>query len=119
MALIDSFLSDAATHLPATINKTSLQETWKLTHPNGTPSNIDEYLADLISHTYYYAFYHHSPVRPTPRPTTAKPPTQPPWYGGAGPKAQPPRPHSTRPPQRTRQKSTETGCYRPFLPLGQ
>ncbi len=55
--LIDSFLSDAATHLPPTIKKTSIRAAWKATHPDGTPSNIDEYLARLISHTYYYAFY--------------------------------------------------------------
>ncbi len=59
-ALIDSFLSDAATHLPATVKKTSIRAAWKATHPDGTPSNIDEYLAGLISHTYYYAllFYY-------------------------------------------------------------
>ncbi|AEO67441.1 uncharacterized protein THITE_2049603 [Thermothielavioides terrestris NRRL 8126] len=60
MALIDSFLSDAASHLPATVRKISIRETWKSSHPVGTPDDVDEYLRDVVTRTYYYAFYHSS-----------------------------------------------------------
>jgi len=60
MALIDGFLSDAAAHLPATIKRISIREMWKSSHPEGTPDNVDAYLADLVARTFYYAFYHSS-----------------------------------------------------------
>jgi len=60
IAVIDSFLGDAATHLPTTIKKTSIREMWKSSHPDGTPNEIDEYLADLVARTFYYGFYHSS-----------------------------------------------------------
>ncbi len=38
----------------------SIRETWKSTHPEGTPDDVDEYLSDLVARTFYYAFYHSS-----------------------------------------------------------
>lgn len=60
MILINSFLSDAAAHLPATIRKMSIRETWRSSHPEGTIDDVDEYLRDVVARTYYYAFYHSS-----------------------------------------------------------
>lgn len=58
MALIDSFLIDAAAHLSATIRKISIREAWRSSHPDGTIDDVDEYLKDVVAQTYYYAFYH-------------------------------------------------------------
>ena len=60
MVLIDSFLADAATHLPATIRKMSIRERWRSSHPEGTPDDVDEYLRDVVARTHYYSFYHTS-----------------------------------------------------------
>ncbi|KAK3901760.1 amidase signature domain-containing protein [Staphylotrichum tortipilum] len=57
-ALINSFVQDAAAHLPATIRRMSIRETWKSTHPEGTPDNVDAYLHDLVARTFYDAFNH-------------------------------------------------------------
>ncbi|KAI0445859.1 amidase signature domain-containing protein [Xylaria telfairii] len=58
MALINGFIEDMLTHLPATLTKISIRDTWKNTRPTGLPERVDEYLRDVITHTYYYAFYH-------------------------------------------------------------
>ncbi|KAK3303694.1 amidase signature domain-containing protein [Chaetomium strumarium] len=58
MALIHGFLIDAVARLPATIRKSSIRESWRCSHPQGTSDDIDEYLRDVITRTYYYAFYH-------------------------------------------------------------
>jgi hypothetical protein len=60
MTLVLEFLIDAMARLPATTRKLSIRETWRSTHPEGTPDNIDEYLRDVITRTFYYAFYHSS-----------------------------------------------------------
>ncbi|KAI0483539.1 amidase signature domain-containing protein, partial [Xylaria cf. heliscus] len=58
MALIDGFIEDMRTHLPATLTKVSIRQAWEDTHPSGLPQNVEEYLKDVIAQTYYYAFYH-------------------------------------------------------------
>lgn len=60
MSLINDFLNDAAAHLPATIKEMSIRDTWKSSHPEGTPNSIDEYLREVTARTLYYAFYHSS-----------------------------------------------------------
>ncbi|KAK4237949.1 hypothetical protein C8A03DRAFT_44235 [Achaetomium macrosporum] len=60
MALIQGFLIDIVAHFPATIRKMSIRETWKLNHPEGTSDDVDEYLGDVIKHTYDHGFYHSS-----------------------------------------------------------
>ncbi|KAI1177466.1 amidase signature enzyme [Nemania sp. FL0916] len=58
MVLIKGFIEDMLTHLPATLTKISIRDAWKGTRPSGLLESIDEYLRDVITHTYYYAFYH-------------------------------------------------------------
>ncbi|KAI1456282.1 amidase signature enzyme [Annulohypoxylon moriforme] len=55
---IQSFIDDMLIHLSATERKISIRETWKEHHPAGLPENIDDYLKDVITQTYYYAFAH-------------------------------------------------------------
>ncbi|KAI1425329.1 amidase signature enzyme [Xylaria sp. FL1777] len=58
MALIDNFIEDMHAHLPATLTKVSIRHAWEDTRPSGLPQNVDEYLKDVITQTYFYAFYH-------------------------------------------------------------
>ncbi|KAI3336844.1 amidase signature domain-containing protein [Xylariaceae sp. AK1471] len=58
MALINGFVEDMLTHLPAIRTKISIRDAWKSTHPLGLSESVDEYLRDVIAHTYYYSFYH-------------------------------------------------------------
>lgn len=60
MALLDSFVDDMATHLNAVITKISIRKSWEEAPPNNASSDIEEFLKDVITHTYYYSFYHSS-----------------------------------------------------------
>ena len=60
MALLDAFLRDAEAHLSATVRRVSIRKMWESSHSKGTLGNVEEYLRDVIAHTYYYAFYHSS-----------------------------------------------------------
>jgi Asp-tRNA(Asn)/Glu-tRNA(Gln) amidotransferase A subunit family amidase len=60
MEIFDSFVDDMATHLNATITKVSIRKCWEEAPPNSASSNIEEFLKDVIIHTYYYSFYHSS-----------------------------------------------------------
>ncbi|KAI1327018.1 amidase signature enzyme [Xylariaceae sp. FL0255] len=58
MELIGDFIKDMLKHLSATLTRLSIRKTWSSTHPLGLPERVDEYLKDVITKTYYYAFYH-------------------------------------------------------------
>ncbi|XDG08253.1 hypothetical protein ABKA04_007868 [Annulohypoxylon sp. FPYF3050] len=58
MKLIDDFIEDMRIHLGAVVTKLSIREAWKECHPAEYPGNLDEYLRDVITQTYYYSFYH-------------------------------------------------------------
>lgn len=60
MALIDSFLDDMTNHLNASITKLSIRKLWESSPPKGASSDIEEYLHDVITHSYYYSYYHAS-----------------------------------------------------------
>ncbi|KAF4469742.1 Amidase signature domain [Fusarium albosuccineum] len=58
MEMIDAFIHDAQSFLPATVTEFSIQDSWKQSHPAGTSDNVEEYLHEVIRKTYYYQFYH-------------------------------------------------------------
>ncbi|KAI0435209.1 amidase signature enzyme [Xylaria sp. FL1042] len=58
MALINGFIEDMLAHLPATLTKISVRDAWENTHPTELPESVDEYLRDVTTQIYYYAFYH-------------------------------------------------------------
>lgn len=58
MQLIDKFVEDMRAALPAKVTKFSIREAWKLSRPPGTPEDVDNYLANTLEGTYYYAHYH-------------------------------------------------------------
>ncbi|KAF5600679.1 amidase signature domain-containing protein [Fusarium pseudoanthophilum] len=57
MKIIDSFIRDIETHLPATIIPLSIRSSWLQSHPPGTPTDVEEYLKDVIRATFYHQFY--------------------------------------------------------------
>lgn len=60
MALVDSFLDDMANHLNASITKLSIRKLCESSPPEGASSDIEQYLQDVITNTYYYSYYHAS-----------------------------------------------------------
>ena len=58
--LIEKFVDDVRCFLGATVTKLSIRESWKTSHPPDTPDNIDTFLNDVVTRTYYYQFYHSS-----------------------------------------------------------
>ena len=58
MLLIDQFIDDMSHHLSAKVTKFSIREEWKVSHPDGTPDDVDLYLENVITQTFYYEFYH-------------------------------------------------------------
>lgn len=60
MALVDSFMDDMTTYLEASITKLSIKKLWENSPPEGASSDIEEYLQDVITHAYYYSYYHAS-----------------------------------------------------------
>jgi hypothetical protein len=58
MRLIDEFVNDMKVHLSATVTKFSIRDAWKVNHPDGTPEDVDVYVKDVITRTFYYSFYH-------------------------------------------------------------
>lgn len=60
MTLVDSFLDDMTTYLQASVTKLSIRKLWENSPPEGASSNIEEYLQDVITHAYYYSYYHAS-----------------------------------------------------------
>ncbi|KAF5622384.1 amidase signature domain protein [Fusarium tjaetaba] len=58
MKIIDSFIRDVETHLPATVIPLSIRSSWQQSHPPGTPADVEEYLKDVIRATFYHQFYH-------------------------------------------------------------
>lgn len=60
MKLIESFIADMTTLLPATVLQFSIRDSWKQSHPPGTPDDVDKYLDDVVTRTFYHQFYHSS-----------------------------------------------------------
>lgn len=60
MALIDSLLDDITNYLKASITKISIRKLWESSPPGGASSDIEEYVQDVITHGYYYSYYHAS-----------------------------------------------------------
>ncbi|ROW03921.1 hypothetical protein VSDG_01000 [Cytospora chrysosperma] len=60
MSIIDSFVDDLATQLDVPITKLSIRKSWEDSPPDEASSDIEEYLKDVVVHTYYYSFYHAS-----------------------------------------------------------
>lgn len=58
MALINSCVDDMATSLGASIVEVSIRTLWESSPPIGAVPDIEEFLHDVIVHTYYYSFYH-------------------------------------------------------------
>ncbi|KAH6990979.1 amidase signature domain-containing protein [Ilyonectria sp. MPI-CAGE-AT-0026] len=58
MKLIESFIDDMKTLLPATVLQFSIRDSWKQSHPPGTPDDVDKYLDDVVTRTFYDQFYH-------------------------------------------------------------
>ncbi|KAF9767633.1 hypothetical protein IL306_015180 [Fusarium sp. DS 682] len=58
MRIINSFIKDIETHLPATIIQFSIRVSWQLSHPPNTPDYVETYLDDVIRRTFYHQFYH-------------------------------------------------------------
>ncbi|KAJ5735959.1 Amidase [Penicillium malachiteum] len=56
--MIDEFVADMVTLLPATVNRLSIREAWKESHPPGTSDDLDEYLVDTVAQMYHYTYYH-------------------------------------------------------------
>lgn len=60
MDIISSFVSDLSGHLNTPVTILSIQKAWWISAPDGASPDIEEYLRDVIVHTYYYSFYHSS-----------------------------------------------------------
>lgn len=58
MKVIDNFLGDIEKALSATILKISIRDMWKGKHPLGACEDLDEYLRDVVTRTFYYGYYH-------------------------------------------------------------
>ncbi|KAM7189319.1 amidase signature domain protein [Rhypophila sp. PSN 637] len=60
MELVDSFISDmeSSSSVQCIVKKLNIRQTWKATHPEGTPDDIEEYLDEMVTRTFYYGFYH-------------------------------------------------------------
>lgn len=58
--MINSFVDDMATHLKATVKRVSIRQSWEAVPPRGAPSDMEDFLKDVITHTYYYSFYRSS-----------------------------------------------------------
>ncbi|KAF4993205.1 hypothetical protein FDECE_13483 [Fusarium decemcellulare] len=58
MKLIYAFVEDAKSTLAATFVSFSIRDSWKRSHPTGTPEDVDKYLLDVIQNTYYRQFFH-------------------------------------------------------------
>lgn len=58
MKLIDNFVGDMETALAATVRRVSIKELWRTNHPSGTCEDLDEYLHEVVTRTFYYAYYH-------------------------------------------------------------
>lgn len=58
MKLIDSFVEDLATCFGSSVTKISLRDSWRECPPDGACPDIEEYLKDVIVHTYYYSYSH-------------------------------------------------------------
>ena len=58
MKIIDDFLNDMEKSLSAKIVKVSIKDMWKGKHPQGVCYDLDEYLHDVVTRTFYYGYYH-------------------------------------------------------------
>lgn len=58
MKIIDSFIQDLETHLPATIIPLSIRSSWHQSHPPEASDDVEQYLHDVIRRTFYRQFYH-------------------------------------------------------------
>ncbi|KAK3391373.1 amidase signature domain-containing protein [Sordaria brevicollis] len=58
LRFLDAFIEDLRLCLPATVSHFSIRDGWTQTHPPNTDPNLDSYLQDVITRTYYYSFYH-------------------------------------------------------------
>lgn len=58
MELIDGFVEDLAACFGCAVSKVSLRDSWRECPPDGADPDIEEYLRDVIVHTYYYSYYH-------------------------------------------------------------
>ncbi|PNP80392.1 hypothetical protein FNYG_05991 [Fusarium nygamai] len=58
MVIINSFIRDVETHLPATIIPFAIRDSWQKSRPPETTGDMEEYLKDVIRATLYHQFYH-------------------------------------------------------------
>lgn len=58
MKIIDSFIQDIETYLPATIIPLSIRSSWHQSHPPETSDDVEQYLHDVIRRTFYHQFFH-------------------------------------------------------------
>ncbi|KAK8045570.1 Amidase signature domain protein [Apiospora rasikravindrae] len=57
MAVLEKFLNDMTTLLPAQLNHVSIADTWRMSPPEGVSEALSDYLRNVIVHTYYYKFH--------------------------------------------------------------
>ncbi|CZR43687.1 uncharacterized protein FPRO_07396 [Fusarium proliferatum ET1] len=58
MKIIDSFIQDIETHLPATIIPLSIRSSWHQLHPPEASDDVEQYLNGVIRRTFYHQFYY-------------------------------------------------------------
>ncbi|KAK8084481.1 amidase signature enzyme [Apiospora hydei] len=58
MRQVKGFLEEMSTFVGAQVEEVSIQETWQVSPPDGVSDGLSAYLQDVISHTYFYSFYH-------------------------------------------------------------
>lgn len=58
MTLIDEFVSDMEKALSAETLRVSIRDIWKIRHPPEACESLDEYLEDVVTGTFYHAYYH-------------------------------------------------------------
>ncbi|KAK8052679.1 amidase [Apiospora saccharicola] len=58
MRILNEFMDDMTTYLPAQLNCVSIAETWRLSPPEGVKDKLSDYLRNVIVDTYYHDFYH-------------------------------------------------------------
>ncbi|KAG4260184.1 hypothetical protein FPRO03_02007 [Fusarium proliferatum] len=57
MKIIDAFIRDVETHLPAPIIPLSIRSSWHQSHPPEASDDVEQYLYDVIRRTFYHQFY--------------------------------------------------------------
>lgn len=58
MKLIDAFVDSLLPDFACFVTKISLRDSWRKCPPDGADPDIEEYLKDVIVHTYYSSYYH-------------------------------------------------------------